>query len=245
MAMSPAFQEQVPTPPAPPAPPAPPGTPTIYTLPGGGTRVVFQDAPLTARDVQALRARGAELSNQLQSANRRRDQLSRQLEDADGLNKQGIEQRIAQLDQRIMGIEADIAENGRRLASAPARSLPTSQETAVNPFGLSSDQVTGISIVGTLFVLFPLSLAMARNIWRRGSRKAEPAPSPASNERMERLEQAVDAIAIEIERVSEGQRFVTRLLTEGSAPALSVGQKAAEPVRLPERDPLRASRESA
>jgi hypothetical protein len=62
---------------------------------------------------------------------------------------------------------------------------------------------------------------------------------------MERLEQAVDAIAIEIERVSEGQRFVTRLLTEGSAPALSVGQKAAEPVRLPEREALRASRETA
>jgi hypothetical protein len=241
MAMSPAFQEQVPTPPTPPTPPTAPG---IY-IQGPGQGGVFIDAPLTARDVQALRARGSELSNQLQSANRRRDQLSGQLEDANGLNKQGIEQRIAQLDQRIMGIEADIAENGRRLASAPARSLPTSQETAANPFGLSSDQVTGISIVGTLFVLFPLSLAMARNIWRRGSRKAAPAQSPESNERMERLEQAVDAIAIEIERVSEGQRFVTRLLTEGSAPALSVGQKAAEPVRVAERESLRASRETA
>jgi hypothetical protein len=243
MAMSPAFQEQIPTPPA---PPAPPGTPTVISIPGGGTRVVFQDGPLTARDVQALRARGSELSNQLQSANRRRDQLSRQLEDADGLNKQGIEQRIAQLDQRIMGIEADIAENGRRLASAPARSLPAGPEVGPpNPFGLSSDQITGISIVGTLFVLFPLSVAMARNIWRRGSRSAAPAQTKESTERMERLEQAVDAIAIEIERVSEGQRFVTRLLTEGSAPALSVGQKAAEPVRLPEREALRASRETA
>ena len=64
-------------------------------------------------------------------------------------------------------------------------------------------------------------------------------------DRMARLEQAVDAIAIEIERISEGQRFVTRVLTEGSAPALSVGQKVAEPVRIPDRDSLRASRESA
>jgi len=62
---------------------------------------------------------------------------------------------------------------------------------------------------------------------------------------MERLEQAVDAIAIEIERVSEGQRYVTRLLTEGAASALPVGQRAADPVRLPEREALRASRESA
>jgi hypothetical protein len=62
---------------------------------------------------------------------------------------------------------------------------------------------------------------------------------------MERLEQAVDAIAIEIERVSEGQRYVTRLLTEGAASALPVGQKAGEPARLPEREALQASRGSA
>jgi len=244
MAMSPAFQEQVPTPPI---PPTPPGPPTVITEPNGDVRVVFQDAPLTARDVQALRQRGSELSRQLNSANGRRDELSRQLEDAEGVNKAGIEQRIAQLDQRIMGIEADIAQNGRLLASAPPSSLPVSQESRSvdTPFGLSTDQITGITIVGTIFVLFPLAIAMARNVWRRGSRQAPAPVSIESTQRMERLEQAVDAIAIEIERISEGQRFVTRVLTEGSAPALSVGQKVAEPVRLPDRDSLRASRESA
>lgn len=43
------------------------------------------------------------------------------------------------------------------------------------------------------------------------------------DERMRRLEQAVDAIAFEVERISEGQRFTTRLLSEqanlpGAAP---------------------------
>jgi hypothetical protein len=161
------------------------------------------------------------------------------------VNKQGIEQRIAQLDQRIMGIEGDIAQNGRLLASAPPSSLPVSSETTPPRLGPNPGQITAIAIVGTIFVLFPLAIAMARNLWRRGSRHAAPARSPESEQRMERLEQAVDAIAIEIERVSEGQRFVTRLLTEGSAQALSVGQKAAEPVRLPDRESLRASRETA
>jgi len=32
--------------------------------------------------------------------------------------------------------------------------------------------------------------------------------------RLERIEQAVDTIAIEMERIGEGQRFVTRLLAE-------------------------------
>jgi hypothetical protein len=40
-------------------------------------------------------------------------------------------------------------------------------------------------------------------------------------ERVNRIETAVDATAIEVERISEGQRFTTRLLAErGTTPAL-------------------------
>lgn len=46
---------------------------------------------------------------------------------------------------------------------------------------------------------------------RRGSQK--PTGSVADG-RLERLEHAVDAIALEIERISEGQRFTTKLLSE-------------------------------
>jgi len=232
-------EQQLPTPPTPPAPPT-------ISIGQGGTVIELPTRPLTGREVAALRQRGSELSRQLNSVNNRRDQLAGQLEDAQGANKAGIEQRIAQLDQRIMGIEADIAQNGRLLASAAPSALAQSTETGPPaPFGLNPGQITGITIVGTIFVGFPIAIAMARNIWRRGGRQAAPQASPESSQRMDRLEQAVDAIAIEIERISEGQRFVTRLLTEGSAPALSVGQKPAEPVRLPDRESLRASRETA
>lgn len=39
--------------------------------------------------------------------------------------------------------------------------------------------------------------------------------------RLERMEQSLEAVAIEVERISEGQRFTTRLLSEGrtAAPA--------------------------
>jgi hypothetical protein len=43
---------------------------------------------------------------------------------------------------------------------------------------------------------------------RGGAREA------IGEERLERIEQAVDAIALEVERMSEGQRFTTRLLAE-------------------------------
>jgi hypothetical protein len=42
----------------------------------------------------------------------------------------------------------------------------------------------------------------------------------SSDERLARVEQAVESIAIEIERISEGQRFVTKLLNERAQPLL-------------------------
>ena len=39
--------------------------------------------------------------------------------------------------------------------------------------------------------------------------------------RLERMEQSIDAIAVEVERISEGQRFTTKLLSEvRDAPSL-------------------------
>jgi hypothetical protein len=250
MAMLPPTQGvQAPTPPTPPTPAAPP---TITVGPGGATVIELPGMParpMTARDIAALRARGAELSNQLRSVTSRRNDLARQLRTADGVDRAGLEARIAQHDQRILRIEADIAENGRLLASLPANlanaRTTSTTEPPPTPFGLDAAQITGITIVGTIFVLFPLAIAFARSIWKRASRAAV-APAPAdTSARLERLEQAVDAVAIEVERISEGQRYVARLLTEGSAPIFAAGQHVAEPALLPDPDPQRQSRESA
>lgn len=39
------------------------------------------------------------------------------------------------------------------------------------------------------------------------------------SDRMERMEHAVDAIAVQVERIAEGQRFTTKLLSERVADA--------------------------
>jgi hypothetical protein len=49
-------------------------------------------------------------------------------------------------------------------------------------------------------------------------KRGGPFATPALDQRLERIEQAVDAIAIEMERVSEGQRFTTKLLAERVPP---------------------------
>ena len=48
--------------------------------------------------------------------------------------------------------------------------------------------------------------------------EAAPAGLVVDEERMARLEQAVQAIALEVERISEGQRFTTKLLVERAQP---------------------------
>jgi hypothetical protein len=78
-----------------------------------------------------------------------------------------------------------------------------------------------VSVVfGTLLiVLFPLVRAWSKRIEHRG-----PAPAavpPDVTERLERIERAVESVAIEVERISEGQRFVTKVLADrGEIPKL-------------------------
>ncbi len=40
----------------------------------------------------------------------------------------------------------------------------------------------------------------------------------SSDERLARVERAVESIAIEVERIGEGQRYVTKLLNESAKP---------------------------
>ena len=51
-------------------------------------------------------------------------------------------------------------------------------------------------------------------------RRPAPAVESVSDERLARLEVAVEAIAVEVERISEGQRFTTRLLNDQAQRAL-------------------------
>ncbi len=68
-------------------------------------------------------------------------------------------------------------------------------------------------IGGTISISF-IAMAASR-IFSSRRRKEVPDSSFARIEaRLERMEQAIDAMATEVERVSEGQRFTSRLLAD-------------------------------
>jgi hypothetical protein len=72
------------------------------------------------------------------------------------------------------------------------------------------------AIVITILGL-PLVRVLARRLDRRDTASA---PALATiEERLGRLEAGVDSIAVEVERISEGQRFTTKLLAERSSDA--------------------------
>lgn len=73
--------------------------------------------------------------------------------------------------------------------------------------------IVGMLTFGTAAVLIlrPLMRAFANRFERRGTATALP---PEVTAHMERLEHAIEAVAIEVERISEGQRYTTKLLSE-------------------------------
>ena len=72
----------------------------------------------------------------------------------------------------------------------------------------------------------------ARTVWLWGSRTKHKMGRAFDESRIERIENAVDAIAIEVERISEAQRFTVTLLSE-RLPARP-GERVAE-LGAPER----------
>ena len=74
-------------------------------------------------------------------------------------------------------------------------------------------------VVGSMAgVLMPFARAMARRV--DGQSATGRLPLRDIEERLDRIERAVESIALEVERVSEGQRFVTKLLAEKATPPL-------------------------
>ncbi len=177
--------------------------------------------PMSRVEVAAIRARRSELSSQLSSASGRRKNLAGQLRNTSGADRAGLEQRIAVLDERIVQLESDIALTGRQLTGVEAGLLSSTEDAAMLG-GFESGEVLAGGIVFTIFVLAPLAVGAARMMWKRAAAgPVRAAIHPETNGRLERIEQAVEAIAVEVERVSEGQRFVTRLMSEAKlAPAL-------------------------
>ena len=181
-----------------------------------------------------------ELSDQLERLQDARNNLSEKLSDpmVAGADRHGLEARIGDIDQRISAVDKQIAAADQQVAQTagiPGAVVP-------RPIIHESNEPPMPMVLGGMFIffcLFPLAIAWSRRLWRRGAAAVAAMPADLMD-RISRLDQAVESIAIEVERIGEGQRFMTRVFTESGARI--VGPGPAQPVELPAREaaPLRA-----
>ena len=70
----------------------------------------------------------------------------------------------------------------------------------------------GMFMVVAIVLGFPIVRMLTKRIEKQS---VEPPQIPADvTARLERIEQSIDAVALEVERIAEGQRFTTKLLSE-------------------------------
>ena len=212
------LQAQIAQPPQAPQAPQLPQLPNPDITPNPAGPTVWR-IPRTPAEQAILQAQREALSSQIINVRERRNTIARAYERASGANRSGLEQQLRVIDDRILQLEADLAESGRALYQSNVVSTTSTGFVPRQGFNMSSGQITGISIVFILFVLGPLAASLGRLMWRRSAKPAMPPGWYDAAQRLERLEQAVDTIAVEVERVSEGQRFMTKIMTQNAAAA--------------------------
>lgn len=180
---------------------------------------------MTASDVEALRIKLNEMRRELQDAAERRNSIASRLPGADQAARGGMLQRLSVLDERIVMLEREITATGQQLANAPRSALVAAAEQNPDPMRMAENitgEIVPIVAIVTIFFLAPIAFAIARLIWKRATSTSRPAavPDQATQQRLEQLQHSVDTIAIEVERISEGQRWVTKLLSDRERPAI-------------------------
>ena len=174
-----------------------------------------------------------ELRSQLESLEGKRSELVSELSDSETADaaKAGLTSRIKELDTRISVTDQAIAQADAAVVTAaavPGAVVEPPRYRREGPPG----EIFAIPIVFTIAVLMPIAIAYARRIWKRGATVIAPVPREVQ-EKLDMLSESVESIGLEVERIGEGQRFITKVFTETNARLLNQGP--AQPIAVPQR----------
>ena len=179
----------------------------------GSVRVV----PQGAEEYYRLKSRHEELSNQLENLTERREELTEGIHGRSGADREGVESRIKALDVQIQSLEKEVSDVGLQVAAA-APAVISVPEPRVIYRGYGDEDLVGAGFIGAgiaVFLCLPLIIrAIRRRRWVPAGASTSTQTPAIGAERIDRMENAIESIAVEIERVSENQRFMTRLMTE-------------------------------
>jgi hypothetical protein len=189
---------------------------------------------------EALRAKREVLGEYMSRLLNRRESVSDRLNNPNvtPAEKAALEEHLQQLNSRIIDMEKQLHTADAEVAAAagvPGATVPESRDVA------RSGPPEEMLVVGTVFAglaLVIVAIAYARRLWKGATNVVTQIPA-AFEARFTRFEQSLDAVAIEIERVSEGQRFLTKVLTDQNPRALGAGPMQPVESRAAVAEPVR------
>lgn len=151
----------------------------------------------------------------------------------------GLEKRLNALDEQMVDLEKQLA--GANAKEAQAASVPgaiVKEPPQPRDNSIQWDEVLGGGAMLTFALAFPLIIAYSRRIWRRSAKVTVTLPPDVAT-RMQAMEEAIESVAVEVERIGEGQRFMTQALSDNPR---HLGAGAAEPVMVRAREAVHAER---
>ena len=181
-----------------------------------GVARALQEAQTAQRDAaQQAQRELQQAQRELQQAQREAQQAQREAQQAQQQAQIQAQQAQREAQQGLKELQAELARRARE--GQPMVQFP--------PFPGSGPQIPeGAVIISVAFfvmcAVIAIGVPIARAIARRMDKRNAVAPGADADtrNRLERIEQAVDAIAVEVERISEGQRFTTKIISERGLP---------------------------
>ena len=178
------------------------------------TREAAQEAQQRAREAQQEIREAQQEVREAQQEIREAQQQLRQARTADqrGAAEQemfGAQQELRAAEEQLRQLERQTKPGGFVFTSQPSEDFrPQIPREAV-------DIAIGFFITCAVIIVgWPIARALGRRFERRGAPLAVEA---GMTDQLQRIEQAVEAIAIEVERISESQRFLAKLQEKSPA----------------------------
>ena len=206
-----------------PTPTAPSGQATTVQTVSVQAPPAAPSGPYSAREMyEAAQLQRRILRDQLNGAEAEREEIAQQLRQPDvaGVDKSGLEQRLRVLDTRVLDLQNQLSDAQTREAQAAA--VPGATQEL--PGEVANERFEMFMVGGTiltLFLGFPIVIAYARRLWKKAA--VTVSMTPELDRRLDAIDRTLEATALEVERIGEGQRFVTQMLagrTERSGASL-------------------------
>lgn len=198
----------------------------VVMMQGPGLRV-GRDGPSPAE--QAQQAAADQLRAEIAATSERMQELvqSGAAQTAAGRMELGrAREQLLATAERLRELETQRREQAIEDAAQSLAARALAQGTTTQPARIIEPQIppeaVDISIAffvctAAAIILFPLMRALGRILERRAAPPARLAPGIEAQ--LQRMEQAIETVAVEVERISEGQRFTAKLLAERDKPA--------------------------